>query len=301
MTIPMRLRVLLSIPLLAAAVLAGSRDLHAQATENPAGRERGFTLFESFEGSANSEGLVSILTTSASYNFNQHFSAGIGLPIYFDHASSSTGGTSSDGIGNFFATVRGVWRGPVVNYGTSLTGSVPTGSSSKGLSTGHATFDWDNRVEHRFGLFTPYIDAGLANSINDTRFFLRPFISYGDLLHSEAGSDVDLSHSVSLTVSAYDILPFGTQTIISRFVNTGVAGTGGQHGRAFEISHSTTGTSDLTRDNGFTAGLSFSPKPYLEFEGGYTRSVHFALNTVSFGVGFNISSFFSRNSQSSSR
>jgi hypothetical protein len=296
----MKSHILLSAPLLAAAIFAGSGNVHAQATENPAGRERGLTLFESFEGSANSEGVVSFLTTSASYNFNDHFSAGIGLPIYFDHASYA-GGTSANGIGNFFATVRGVWRGPVVNFGTSLTGSAPTGSSSKGLSTGHATFDWDNRVEHRFGPLTPYIDAGLANSITDTRFFLRPFVTYGNLMHSEAGTDVDLSHSVSLTLSAYDILPFGTQTIISRFVNAGTAGSGGQHGRAFEVSHSTTGTADLTRDNGFTAGLTYSPKPYLEFMGGYTRSVHFALNTASFGVGFNISSFFSRNSQSSTQ
>jgi hypothetical protein len=156
-------------------------------------------------------------------------------------------------------------------------------------------------VEHRFGPLTPYVDAGLANSVTDTRFFLRPFISYGDLLHSEAGTDVDLSHSVSLTVSAYDILPFGTQTIISRLVNVGVVGSGGQHGRAFEVNHSTTGTADLTRDNGFTAGLRYSPKPYLEFIGGYTRSVHFALNTATFGLGLNISSFFFRNSQSSSQ
>ena len=296
----MRLHILLSIPLFVAAIAAGPIDAHAQATENPAGRERGFTLSESFEGSANSEGVVSFLTTSASYNFDRHFSAGIGIPIYFDHASYN-GGTSANGIGNFFATVRGVWKSSVVNYGTSLTGSAPTGSSSKGLSTGHVTFDWDNRVEHRFGLFTPYIDAGLANSVTDTRFFLRPFISYGNLLHSEAGTDVDLSHSVSLTVSAYDILPFGTQTIISRFVNAGGVVSGGQHGRAFEVNHSTTGGADLTRDNGFTAGLSYSPKPYLEFIGGYTRSVHFALNTASFGVGFNISSFLSRNSQSPTR
>jgi hypothetical protein len=301
MITPMKLRHLVSILLFVATIHAGSREVHAQASGNPAGRERGFTVYEAFGGSANSDGVATALTTSASYKFNDHFSAGFGIPIYFDRASTSTGATSGAGIGNVFVTVRGVWKIALLNYGTSLSGSAPTGNSSKGLSTGHATFDWDNRVEHEFGLVTPFVDAGLANSVTDTRFFLRPFTSFGKLLHSEAGADLDLSHSFSLTLSAYDILPLGTQTVFSRFVNARSAGKGGQHGRVFEVSHMTTGTADLTRDNGYAAGLDFTPKPYIDLEAGYSRSVHYALNTVSFDVGFNVSSFFSRKSESSAR
>jgi len=282
-------------------ILVGFGEAHAQASGYPAGHERGFTLYEAFEGSANSDGVVTALTTSVSYKFNDHFSAGFGVPVYFDRTSSSTGATSSAGIGDVFVTLHGVWKSPLLNYGTALTGSAPIGNSSHGLSTGHATFDWDNRLEHDFGFVTPFVDAGLANSVTDTRYFLRPFTSFGKLLHSEAGADLDLSRSFTLTLSAYDVLPFGTQTVFSRFVNAGSAGKGGQHGRVFEVSHSTTGTADLTRDNGYTAGLAYSPTPYLDFEVGYTRSVQFALNTVSFGVGFNVSSFFSRNSHTSTR
>jgi hypothetical protein len=301
MITPMKLRHLLSILLFVATTLAGFRDAHAQATGNPAGHERGFTIYEALEGSADYDGVVTALTTSASYNFNDHFSAGGGIPIYFDRPSSTTGATSSSGIGNAFLTLRGVWKNPLLNYGTSLTGSAPTGSVTKGLGTGHATFDWDNRVEHEFGWLTPFADAGITNSITDTRFFHRPFASFGKLVHTEAGADLDLSHSFTLTLSGYDILPFGTQTLFSRFVNAGSAGKGGQRGRVFEVSHATTGTADLMRDNGYTAGLDYSAKPCLDLEVGYTRSVHFALNTVSFGVGFNVSSFFSRNSRTSSR
>jgi hypothetical protein len=134
----------------------------------------------------------------------------------------------------------------------------------------------------------------------DTRFFQRPFTSYGNLAHFEAGTDIDLSHSFSLTLSGYDIAPWGTQTIVSRIVTAGSNGKAGgvTHGRAFEGAHSTTGNASLTSDDGLTAGLSFSPRPYLDLDFGYTRSIHYALNTVSLGVGVNLSSLFGKSTHS---
>ena len=280
---------------------ATNAAVYAQSSPSPAGSEKGIVFYESFEGDSNSDGQVMVLTSSATYHFNEHFSAGIGIPIYFDHAASSTAGTtSSSGIGNVFVTVHAVWKSPLVNYGTSLTGTAPTGDSKKGLSTGHATFDWDNRINHSFGVLTPFVDLGAGNSIMDTVYFLRPFSSYGYLAHFEAGTDLDLSHSLSLTLSGYDIAPWGTQTIISRVVPAGSPGMSGSatHGRAFENNHLTTGTASLTSDDGFNAGLSFSPKPYLDLDLGYSRSVRYALNSVSFGIGVNLSSLFSKKSQS---
>jgi len=273
---------------------------HAQSLPNAAGNEKGLVFYEAFEGDSNSDGRVMILSSSVAYRFNSHFSAGVGIPVYFDQATSATGTTTSSGIGNVFATVQAAWKNPLLNYATSLTGTAPSGDTTKGLSTGHATFDWDNRVDHDISLFTPFLDAGVANSIMDTRFFQRPFTSSGNLGPFEAGTDLDLSHSFSLTLSGYDIAPWGTQTIISRVVTAGSGGKAGgvTHGRAFEGSHSTTGTASLTSDDGYTAGLNFSPKPYLDLDVGYTRSVHYALNTVSFGVGVNLSSLFGRSTHS---
>ena len=275
--------------------------VHAQSSPSPAGNERGFVFYESFEGDSNSDGQMMILSSSATYHLNQHFSAGIGIPIYFDHPNSSTTEASStSGIGDVFATVRAVWKSPFLNYGTVLTGAAPTGDSKKGLSTGHATFDWDNRVNHDFGVLTPFVDLGAGNSIMDTRYFLRPFSSYGYLAHFEAGTDVDLTHALSLTLSGYDIAPWGTQTLISRVVPAGSPGKSGSvtHGRAFENNHLTTGTATLTSDDGFNADLTFNPKPYLDLDLGYTRSVRYALNSVSFGVGVNLSSLFGKSNQS---
>jgi hypothetical protein len=117
----------------------------------------------------------------------------------------------------------------------------------------------------------------VGNSISDTRFFRRPFTSFGYLAHFEGGTDVNLSHSFTLTLSAYDIARWGTQTIFSRAVVKSAAGSTGQHQRVFATNHQTTGGASINQDNGF------SPEPYLDFDVGYTRCMKFALNTFSWG------------------
>jgi hypothetical protein len=236
---------------------------------------------------------VMALTSSATYHFGERFSLGVGIPVYLNRSTSTNGTTTSDGIGDFFVTLGASWKGSALNYGTSLTGSVPTGDSAKGLSTGHVTFDWNNRFDHSFSILTPFVDAGVGNCVSDTLFFHWPFTSFGYLAHFEGGTDVDLSHSFSLTLSAYDISPWGTQTIFSRSVAKGVASLGGQHGRVFETSHQTTGGASINHDDGFTAGLSLNPKSYLDLDVGYTRSVKFAFNTFSWGIGINLSKLIS--------
>jgi len=92
------------------------------------------------------------------------------------------------------------------------------GNTDKGLSTGHATYDWSNRFDHAVGRLTPFGAVGIGDTVMDSRLFQRPFTSFGNLAHFEGGADVDLSHSFTLTLSAYDIAPWGNQTIVSRFV-----------------------------------------------------------------------------------
>jgi len=159
----------------------------------------------------------------------------------------------------------------------------------KGFGTGHITFDWNNRLDHDFDILTPFVDAGVANSIPDTLFFHRPFTSYGNLAHFEAGTNVDLPYSLTLTLSAYEIAPWGTQTIISRDVVFGATGSGGQNGRVFEVNHNTTGPAYINHDDGYTLGVAFNPKPYLTLDAGYTRSMGFAFNAFSWGIGINMS------------
>ena len=59
-------------------------------------------------------------------------------------------------------------------------------------------------------------------------------------------------------------------------------------GGVFEKNRETTGTAAIDRDNGYSAWLDVSPLPFINLELGYSRSVQFDLNTVSFSVGFNL-------------
>lgn len=276
----------------------------AQSSASTAAQPSRFVIYESFAGDSNADGQVMALNSSATYYFTDHFSARAGIPVYFDHTSSSLSptvtaaspSTFSSGIGDIFLAVRAAWKAPLINYATALTGTLPTGETSKGFSTGHFTFDWSNRFDRSFSRLTPFLDVGLANSVTDTPYFMRPFATLGPLAHFEGGAGLNLSHTVNVTLSAYDIAPWGTQTLVSRVVAAGSSGKSGvaTHGRQFENAHQTTGTASLTHDDGFAAGLIVSPKPYLDLNLGYMRSAQYALDTISFGIGVNVTALLGK-------
>ena len=97
--------------------------------------------------------------------------------------------------------------------------------------------------------------------------------------------------------AAYAIEPAGQQTVISQLIGKTAAsapsGKGnGRHGHqgVFETTHSVVGPADLVRDDGFSFWGSIHPAKALTLQVGYTRSIHYALNTVSFGIGVNLGS-----------
>src|SRR5260370_30884148 len=107
----------------------------------------------------------------------------------------------------------------------------PRGSKTKGLSTGRATVDWDNRFEHSFSHFTPFFEGGLANTVPDSAFFTRPYTSLGGVSHLEQGANFHLLRRVSVGGSAYQVVPFGHQKGISRLAKqkgTAITGTSNQ-------------------------------------------------------------------------
>ncbi|GAC1636689.1 MAG: hypothetical protein NVS9B14_15810 [Candidatus Acidiferrum sp.] len=262
---------------------------------------RGLTLNSSFNGSFDSGSKVFDWTTTSGYIFNDHFSVNAGIPILFARGTSSTGTTtSSNGIGDAFGQFLFSFKKPVVNYGSSLTLGVPTGDSSKGLSTGRVTFDWSNALAREFGRFTPFVNAGVGNSLADTKYWHRPFVTLGDVAHFEGGTAFDLGHSVTLTASAYDVAPWGTQKVYSRTVTRaggGPIGSGtgsSKHGRVFQDNALTTGDSSIDRDNGFNADLDFNPVKFVDFDVAYSHSVHYQLDTVSFSINFNLTPLLSK-------
>ena len=258
------------------------------------GSENHYTWIEEFEGSSNAEGQVMLLDSSAGYVFGRHLLVDGGIPAYFVRATTTSGSGASatnsfTALGDAYGQARLSFPSPAVNFKTQLTGRVPTGSTSDGISTGHATYDWTNRFDRGFGNWTPFFEVGLADSIPDAFIYRRPFVSYGELAHFQLGTQYRVARWVGVAVSAFDVAPWGTQTIDSRvFGNGNGAGASNGHGPPFLQGAKITGGSNLAADNGFSVGADLAPSRMIDFTVGYSRSTHYGLNTVSFGVVVNM-------------
>jgi hypothetical protein len=254
--------------------------------------QRGFTEFETFQGEANSDASVLKLDSTVGYDFNKHFGVFAGVPLYFSHVASSTttAGTTTTtssggtGMGNAYLGFALREPNPTLDYASAVTLGVPTGSTSKGLSTGRASIDWTNRFEHSFDRLTPFFEGGLANTVPDSVFLTRPFTSLGTITHLEEGADFELVRHFSVGGSAYQIVPFGNQKLLSKLVRKGQSGRG--NGRSFDTVAEASG-SGLTRENGFSTWVGFEPTPILRAEIGYTRSTTFDWNSFAFNLRVN--------------
>ena len=248
------------------------------AASKTAGEEKGFTLTESYEGSGNTDGFITDINSTVGYIFNPHFLINMGVQyLFLSPSSSTTGATSASGMGNPSLGFRYSRKGPLFDFSTGLNGAVPVASAAKGLSTGRVTFDWDNHFARGFDRLTPFLDVGVANSVPDTRFLHRPYTSLGNLTHFEGGSELDLGDKFSVSASGYYILPWGAQQIFVRGKKSSPG--------------STKGGASLTRDDGINLGLDYNLTRFVDLSAGYSYSVYNVLNTVSFGVELNLSSW----------
>jgi len=287
---------------------AWASPIHAQtpgpaATGSTAKSQEGFTpgwgFGMKFEGSSSGDGTITDLATGVGYNFSRHFGVDLGVPYYFVGTPSSIkqknpSAVSGNGFGSFGADLKWNYPGKTLNYASTIHLGAPTGDTKKGFSVGHATWNWANHLEHGWGNFTPFIDGDVGNTIPDTRFFHRPFMTFGYNASFEAGTELDAG-PFSLTASAYDVAPWGTQTVISRIfrcssgVKCAASGTSTNR-KGYTTTSVQSGSASLTRDNGFNAGLEVKPRLYLDLEVDYSRSVPLQLNSFSFGISIDISS-----------
>jgi len=263
--------------LLAVSAVAQARPLGATKDAE----QNGFMWTETYEGSGNSDGFITDVNSTVGYTFSKHFAMDIGVAyLFFQPSTSKTGATSANGMGNPYLGLTYSAKGSALDFSTSLNSAIPTASTAKGLSTGHVTVDWNNRFAHEFDLFTPFVDVGLANSITDTRFLHRPYISYGDVAHFEGGSELDLGDKFSVTASGYYILPLGAQQIFLR----------GKKNPSGPMK----GSVSLTRDDGINLGIDYNLTRSLDLGAGYSRSVYNVLNTFSFGLELNVGSLLKK-------
>ena len=284
---------LLLVPQARAQANSSAPNTNSSSSVIPAVRSAGhFTWIEQFDGSSNTEGQMMLLDSSVGYLYGRHLLVDAGVPVYFVRANTTTtsGASTTNSftdLGDVYGQVRLSFPNPALNFKTQLTGRAPTGSTSNGISTGHATYDWTNRIDREFGHWTPFLEVGLANSIPDTFVYRRPFASYGELAHFQAGASYHVVNWLSVAASGFDVAPWGSQTIDSRVVGIGSGASNG-HGPPFSQGHQTTGGSSLAADNGFSAGVDLSPVKAMDFTLSYSRSTHYDLNTVSFGIAVNM-------------
>jgi hypothetical protein len=261
--------------------VSAAAQAQPQGTTKGAVAQKGLTWTETYEGSGNTDGFITDIDSTVGYVFGEHFAIDMGVPyVFIEPTSSKTGTTSASGIGNPYVGLRYSAKGPALDFSTSLNGAMPVASTAKGLSTGHVTVDWSNHFAHGLDPFTPFVNLGLANSIPDTRFLRRPYISYGDLAHFEGGSELDLGDKFSVTASGYYILPWGPQQIFLRGNKSS--------------SGPTKGGSSLTQDDGINVEFDYNLRRSLDLSAGYSYSVYSVLNTFSFGLQLNVGSLLKK-------
>ncbi len=259
--------------------------------------ERGVTFYEGFYGSASELGQVYKLDSTLGYNFNRWFGIDGGVPIYFVNPSSTSslaGYQSGTGIGNAYLDLNFTLNNPLLDYAATLEGTAPTGDKRLGLTTGRFTYDWNNHFQRSFFRLTPFANVGLANTVSDTPLFTRPFTTFGDVTHLEGGLAAGLLPFVSVGASAYDIIPFGTQKIFSRFnpkSGTAFVVSRPHNPHFFQSAQETVGPAALARDNGVSVWATVGLGRFIQAQAGYTRSVRYNLNIFSFGFGFDIGRF----------
>jgi len=267
--------------------------------ENKAGGfTPGWTLGTRFEGSYSGDGGVYDFGSALGYNFSRHFGIDAGVPFYFVSSPSTIkknnpGAVSGIGVGTFFTDLRLNYPGQFLNYSSAIHLTAPTGDTKKGFSTGHATWNLANHIDHAFGDFSQFLDAGVGNTVMDTRFFHRPFITFGYNAQFDGGVEYDPGN-FSFSASVYDVAPWGNQTVISRVFRCGSAakcsaGAPTKNRKSYTTSSVSAGAADLVRDNGFNAGIDYKPRGYLDLEFDFSRSVPLQLNSYSFGIGIDLS------------
>jgi hypothetical protein len=258
----------------------------------------GWTLGTRFEGSTSGDGTVFDLGSAVGYNISRHFGVDLGIPYNFVGTPTSIkknnpGAVSGTGFGSLFTDLKFNFPATTLNYNSTIHLTAPTGDIKKGFSTGHATWNWGNHFEHGFNNFTPFVDLGVGNTINDTKYFHRPFTTFGYNAQFEAGAEFDAG-KFSLTASFYDVAPWGPQTVISKVFRCSSAAKCAANGkstnrRGYTLASVQAGSADLVRDDGFNAGVEFKPVALLDFEVDYSRSVPLQLNSFSFGVSVDLS------------
>jgi hypothetical protein len=177
-------------------------------------------LYETFQGSTSSSGSVFSMSNTLGYDFTRQVGADLSVPVYFVLPPANNGFAGyATGLGNIAIDGRLSLELPLVDYSPTATITFPTGSTTKGFSTGSVTYDFDNLLEHDFGLLTPFFDVDVGNSLTNgssrsRRGIQRPYITLGKVAEFMAGPEVHLTDRLTVSADAYYVMPWGAANLV---------------------------------------------------------------------------------------
>jgi hypothetical protein len=283
----------------AALFLTSGVQAQQHTPNNASAADSGMYEYGSFTTAYDSSsGWAASLNSAVGYDFHQHLAFEVGVPFYLVTTSSATSTsttstptttTRSGSLGDMFVRARASAHSDAVDYTTAFTVTAPTGDTSAGVSTGRSTFTWDNRIEHGFTHVTPFAEGSLGNSLGNSSRHMRSYTTLGGASEFRGGASFDFTKYLSLEASGYGDIGYGNQKIYSHKIGKGLAGKANRkHPRPFDTTYLTSGTASLVNDDGLTADFTINPTPRLGFDLTYNYSAQFALNSVSFTVGYRL-------------
>jgi hypothetical protein len=258
----------------------------------------GPTAFLQVQGNSTPLGLVIGYDVDIGYNLTSHLGADVGFP-FVSVRSPLTLVANHDWmwttlVAEPYVAVHYTTTKSGANITSVLTGTIPAANMIRIFSTGRFGVDWFNHIEPEeaiFKGFTPFANLGASNGAVN-RFYMprpytsaRPYQTLGFMGDFEGGATYEVRKHYKIGASAYAIVPAGPQKVFSRLVTPGSSVVGdGHHGRTFYSAFETVGHEEIDRDNGFSGWLELTSAQNVNVQIGYTRSVKYALDSVTLVV-----------------
>lgn len=268
--------------------LLGGKTVFAQQDPAYAYQEHGITAYEDIRASDSNFGQFLVFDTSFGYQFNNHVGADIGVPVYLVRQTFAGQPHQWDyNIGDPYGDLRLTFNSHGLNYDTAFTVSVPADETGA-FSTGRVGADWFNHFDVPIGRFDPFVNAGIANGLLDTRLLSQPFRladsfkTLGFTGDAEGGVDFRVVRYVSVGGSYYELFPGGDQKVYNGVTNFFLSPPQGET------------VSDVTHDRGYSAWLRLVAGRTFYIEAAYVHSIKLNNDAATVTLGVDLRSLFTR-------
>jgi hypothetical protein len=259
----------------------------------------GPTAFVGIQGRSTSLGVISSLDVNLGYQFTPHVSADIGLPIFYVRSPYALVTThdweTNTLLGDPYLDARYTRTFSGVDFMSVVTLAVPAKTPARVFTTGRFGVDWFNHLSSAKPLkgITPFINFGAASKTVD-RYIMprpyslsRPYESQGFMGDVEGGLSYRIRRFYNVGASMYAMLPGGRQKVFSKIITPGSSVVGdGNYNRVWDKAFETIGSSDIARDNGYSAWVEVTRFKNVNMQFGVTHSVRYRFDSATIAFTF---------------